>query len=471
VKIRNGRAVSGRVFGAAIVDQPAFPGATLLAAAPDTEPSSAGENTPVPPAEETTDPEHLTIDAEVLPVDVTVTTPDGAAVYEPVASTEAPEPTIEGNGTLTATTTAEATSTPAPGSVPTTLLASGSTPPAATSPATTSPRETASAGTLFAAFSRVKAGLASVEDHTLLAALSNVTMSGGGAAQLPAAGVLRPAWLGEVYNGVSYVREYIQLHNLGTDISAGGKSGYQIGRGANEAGEVDHLDGSWAGNLADVKSGQGFTKTINSTVARFAIGNKLGREFFDLPGGAETVAAWFGLIAEDHLYWSDMEALALIIATAGNPVAAATAKYSNKYPVAVGQLIQGILAVKRRKADGRKDVPTYAIANELAYEQMAYAAGGEENLPAFVSLVVTTASGGTVDGNVQVVEGDTGIDNTPSVIVGAKQAIDFDELPGGPLTVDALDLAKGGVDRAVHGYLQKFVKRPEAIVKIGTADA
>lgn len=53
----------------------------------------------------------------------------------------------------------------------------------------------------------------------------------------------------------------------------------------------------------------------------------------------------------------------------------------------------------------------------------------------------------------------------------SRRAIEFDELPGGPLQIDALELAKGGIDRAVHGYLQKFVVRPEAIVTVGVADA
>ena len=459
VRIKDGRAVSGRLFAAALVGTPAFPGATLLAAAPDTEPSTAGDETPEPPAVEPTDPEHIEILADVLPNDVTVVTPEGATVYEPTASPEAEETNTEGSGTLTATATT-------PGSVPATLLASGSAPE---SPITTTPRET-DARTLFASFARVKAGLGTTEDTTLLAAFSNITMGGGGAAQLPATGVLRPAWLGELYNGVPYEREYITLHKLGTDITAGGKSGFQLGRGANEAGEVAHFTGDWNGNKADVASGQGFTKVLASTLDKYAFGSSLGREFFDLPGGAETVEAWFRLVLEDHLYWSDQKALALIIATAGAPVAAATAQYSTKYPAAVGQLIQGILAVKRPKADGRKDVPTYAIANTKAYEELIYAAGGEENLPAFVNLVVTTASRGAVDGVVNIVEGSTGIVNTRSVIVGSENAIEFDELPGGPLTVDALELAKGGVDRAVHGYLQKFVKRPEGIVKIGTAD-
>jgi hypothetical protein len=68
------------------------------------------------------------------------------------------------------------------------------------------------------------------------------------------------------------------------------------------------------------------------------------------------------------------------------------------------------------------------------------------------------------------VQGDIGIDDTPAVIVGARRAIEFDELAGGPVIVDALEIAKGGIDRAVHGYLQTFVRRAAGIVKVGVAD-
>ena len=53
--------------------------------------------------------------------------------------------------------------------------------------------------------------------------------------------------------------------------------------------------------------------------------------------------------------------------------------------------------------------------------------------------------------------------------VGSKVGVDFDELPGGPLIIDAIDLAKGGIDKATHGYLQTFVKRPEAFAHVGVA--
>lgn len=141
------------------------------------------------------------------------------------------------------------------------------------------------------------------------------------------------------------------------------------------------------------------------------------------------------------------------------------------YANALGQLIQGILRVKAKKADGRRDLPSFAIANEKAYEQLVYTP--KDLVPEFVNFTANTANVGevaTADG-LTVVLGDTGVEDTPSVIVGSSKAVEFDELAGGPLHIDALDLARGGVDKAVHGYLQRFIVRPEAVVHIGIADS
>lgn len=302
----------------------------------------------------------------------------------------------------------------------------------------------------------------------VLAALSDIKISGSGA--LPAAGVIQQSWLGRIDVGVDYVREYITLCKLGTDISAGGKKGFKFKRGTAQAPNV-WTDGTWAGNKTEINSGVGHTTTHESSLERYARGADIGREFFDLPGGTEVIEAYLAELEADYYEWSDEKARALIVATAGAPIAPSVypGVDGHDYAGAMGQLIQGILAVKRRKADKRRDVPTFAIANEQAYEELVYTP--KDLVPEFITFSVNTDGSATADGKVHVVQGDTGVEDTSSVIVGADYAIEFDELPGGPLHVNALEIAKGGVDEAVHGYLQKFVRRPEALVHIGIADA
>lgn len=442
-----------KLWGHASVEAGAFPSAQVLAA--DT-PDEA-----VPPAPEDTDNgEHLALEAQALPEDITVTTTAGdSAVYTPEAAPAADNP--EGEVIVTAT----APGAPAP-AIPQTVLASAPQTPA---PATTQPREV-ELQQIYAAFAAVKSNPYDSDARQVLAALTDIKFDGSGA--LPTTGVLRPNWVGKIEQGIPYVREYIGLGNLGTDISAGGKSGFVSSRGTSGAPIAGPANvpngGNWAGNKTEINSYGGFTDVKSSFFRRFAEGNDIGREFFDLPGGAPAIEDFLTNLVEDHAYWSDMWALYDINTAAGAPVAPKT--YPTDYPAALGQLLQGILAVKARKSNGRRDVPTFAIANEEAYEALVYAAGGEQHLPAFVSIAVSTNSEGTVDGSVQVVQGDTGITGSASVVVGAKRAIEFDELAGGPLHIDALELSKGGVDRAVHGYLQTFHVRPEGVVRIGTPE-
>jgi len=456
VKVQGGKLVAGiaKLWGSAQVAAGAYPSAMVLAA-----------DTPEPgivaPAAAAVD--HPAVELPTLPADITITTPAGdTGLYTPEAAPAAANP--EGASNVTASLAAPAAPV---ASVPP-VLAPGA--PVLGEPTVVTPRPV-ELQSVFASIAALRANPGDADAHQVLAALSDITI--GGANALPGAGVIQPNWVGQLEQGSSYEREYITLGNLGTGITAAGKKGFRVKRGlvgAPIAGPQGIPNGGdWAGNKTEINSYAGRTETVESSLRRFAIGQDIGREFYDLSGGAEVVEAFLTLVIEDYMYWSDQWALYdLISMPTGAPVAPAT--YPTDYPAAVGMLIQGILAVKKRKTDGRRDTPTYAIANELAYAQLAYAAGGAEHLPAFVSLAVTTASKGTVDGTVTIVQGDMGIEDTPAVHVGSGRGIDFDEVAGGPIKVDALELARGGIDRAVHGYLQTFKKRPEAFVTIGVAD-
>lgn len=326
--------------------------------------------------------------------------------------------------------------------------------------------------TIAQAISDLKSNRTDQKAVEVLAALSDLTLTGAGS--LPGA-ALQPNWMGLLQDGIAYTQEYITLFSPGTEIYAGGKKGYKMKRGTAGAPLNAPLDGSWAGNKTPIKSYQGFTETHTSVLDRWAIGEDIGREFYDLPGGLDFVLAFLQFIQEDFLVWQDELALSYTVAAAGAPIAPAgpylVAPLAGTYPKALGHLIQGILAVRKRKPDGRRDTPTFSIMNDIDYEELLYAAGGEQNLPAFVNIALSTAGVGTVDGGVHIVNGDVGIEDTGATLVGAGYAIDFDRPAGGLLEVDALDLARGGVDKAAHGYLQTFVRRPEALKLIGIADS
>ncbi|WP_156122566.1 hypothetical protein [Microbacterium hominis] len=55
------------------------------------------------------------------------------------------------------------------------------------------------------------------------------------------------------------------------------------------------------------------------------------------------------------------------------------------------------------------------------------------------------------------------------VIVGAKEAATVYELPGSPIRVEGLDIAKGGIDPAVFGYIATMINDPAALASVTTA--
>lgn len=449
--IKAGKLVPGHanLWGGAVVEAGAFPSAMVLAAdTPDEEVPPAAENDPKEATEKFVS-EVVGEDGKTYKSTTTRTTrtePDG----DGGTKTTITEKTVLEEPDASAPAETEEAAVP----VPNTL---------ATAQTEARPIDLAN---VFASIAAVKADPTNETAVQVLAALKDLKTTGTG--QLPTGGsTIQPNWVGDISAGITYVREYIQLMKLGTNISAGGKKGFKIRRGT-AASPVEHFEGEWAGDKTEINSYGGFSTPHGSTLSKFAIGNDIAREFYDLPGGIETVEAFLRLLVEDHAYWSDQKALAKIIETAGTPIAPRV--YPTKYAdtPALGMLIQGILAAKRRKADGRKDTPTFAIANEEAYESLLYTP--KDLIPEFINFTASTDGTATADG-VTVVQGETGIEDSPSVIVGAKYAIEFDELGNGPLHIDALDIARGGIDKAVHGYLQTFVVRPEAIVKVGVADA
>lgn len=491
--VKAGRAVAGRVFGAALVARPAFPGATLLASLEDdeegnvtattteedgsgsTEGSTEGSSEPTETVEtytdEFTDENGVTHSRKTTTTTrtegdtTTVTTV--TEIVEPEAPTDTPEEENSIVSTLTASARAGATRI---GTI-------------TRGPVTAGEQQPQDLSTLYAAISDARIAPTPDAADTLMAALTALKTSGSLG---PAGGSgnkgLPYNWAGALWDGREYDRRFINHGTLGTDISARGKYGYRVRRGTKSS-PLTRFDGNYAGELNEIKSANAFVEESSSTLHQWALANQIERAFFDLPGGAEYLEAFFKLIVEDYAIWSDEMALASMLTAAGTVVAPqdhlSGYPAQSQYPAAMVQLIQGVRTINRRR-----DTATFAFVNQAAYDELIYTP--KDLVPEFVSFDVTTERTGTADaGKVVIVEasnedgdlfkdvdGKALIDSSkPAVLVGASRAIEFDELGTTPLTIDALEIAKGGVDRATHGYLQVHKVRPESLVLIGTAAA
>lgn len=482
--IEKGKAVAGKVFAAALVEKPAFPSAVLLASAVEDEDGNAevvtedttNDTEPSGDATETTETytdEIVDEDGNITFRETTITTvEDGNTTTVTTVSTETipdPEPTTdEEEEPIVATLTASARK--------------GATRVAPRARTNDRPAEPPRLDRLFAALSDARVMNTPEAHNTLMAALTELKTDGalghaGGGA--PNQG-LPDNWVGQLWQGREYDRKFITLNQHGTDITATGKRGYRAMRGT-KASPKTRYDGTWAGELSAIKTANGYIEESGSTLHRWALANTIAREFFDLPGGAEFIEAYFKLLVEDYAMWSDETALKIMLQAAGAPIApedhTSTYPAQNQYPQAMVMLIQGIRTVNRRG-----DNATYAVVNKEAYDQLVYTPN--DLIPEYISFDISTERGGSADaGKVVVVEADsedvelfTKLDGTPAVdatqpavLVGAKRAIELDELGSTPFTVDALEIAKGGIDRAVHGYLQEHTVRPRSLALIGTA--
>lgn len=450
VTIRDGKATGGRLFGAALVEKPAFAGATLLAAE-DTEAVAVDQNVAADG-----DPEHLVIAAEILPADVTVTAEGESRTYTPEAEAPA-EDNPEGGSTVTATAT-EPGQTPAPVTAPGTLLAGAA-----------APTEDVELGTVFAAMATIKTGMSSPDDETLLGALSDIKYNATGGLTTAASGVLQPAWVGKLWQGKRYQRKYLDLFtHLYGGIQLGGRKGFKLEQGTA-------LVKKWNGNKTEIGSGTATTSVTGSSIQPYGYAADVAREWYDLDGGADVIQAFFEGVVDSYAKITDEDALAAIFAAAAgtdlaNLLTPGTfpAVAGHDYPEAMGMVIQAIEEI----SDADDDAAS-VVVNPAAWNQLLYTP--KDLIPEYVSFGVTAGTGtGSAEGKVVIKKAldgfFPGLDTTePAVLGGAKNAIEFREQGSTPIQIDALDIAKGGIDKAVIGYLETFLVRPESLVLIGTA--
>lgn len=460
VRIKDGKALPGaNLFAAAQVEKPAFEGATLLAAE-DTAPSEFDSPERASTSRyisEFTDEDGTRwrrVEENVSTTTVTKVTNDSDA--------EAPaEDNPEGGSTVTATAT-EPGQTPATAAAPGTLLAGA---------AAQEPKDV-DLGTLFAAMATVKNG-SDPDAETLLAALSDIKYNTTGGLTTSASGVLQPAWVGKLWQGKRYQRKYLDLFtHLYGGIQLGGRKGFKLNQGTA-------LVQKWSGNKSEMPSGTATTSVTGATVQPYGYAADYAREWWDLEGGAEVLQAFFEGVVDSYAKVTDEDGLRAVFTAASRAsadldrlIAPGTfpAVAGHDYPPAMGMVIQAIEAV----SDADDDAAS-VVVNPTAWNQLLYTP--KDLVPEYVSFGVTAGTGeGNADGKVVVKKAADGFfpgldPAAPQVLGGAKSAVEFREHGQTPIEIDALNIAKGGIDKARLGYLETFIVRPESLVLIGTTAA
>ena len=441
VVIRARKAVSGSLFGAAVVAQGAFPSAALLAEyAEDTDP----EETETELTDNTLEAEILNVeeDAEGDNIKIEVASPDEVPDMVLVTTTD-PE-----TGEVSQTEYVEETEeTPNQGvenmgaaTAPETLQAHKAAPVVSNDLNTMISKLSGAAKTgsrsLFAEIARGEDGPAVT---SLFAALADVAFDGVGSAGVNTA---QPQWLGELWLGKTYTRKYIPLIGSAalTNLTM------EAWRWTTKP-EV----AQWDGNKSAVPSNSPATEPVTVTGVRYAGAHDWSREFRDF-GRTDVIESALRLMVESYARTTD-------IATINGLLAGATDVVSGTYTSQVGwnRIMDGVEAII--------DVatPTFAVVAKDIYRELVMTQSND-------SLEYLSASLGLESGNLagfQIIPSNELEDG--NVLVGAREAATSYELGGSPIRVEALDIANGGFDIGLFGYHAVHVGTPLALALVAPA--
>lgn len=422
VKIKDGKGIAGRLFAAALVEHPAFPSATLLAAAFDT----------VDPA----------VPADV-PAEPTILTPDENGNLA-VASSATPESvTVAAEGSETIFTSEDQTPK------------EGAPVAEATAPATLTATRTESVTNLPSLFNilaqSVKTGdktlLAGIEKEidgaeSLFAALSDIKMTG---TSTVGTNIVQPQFLGELWSGRAYQRKVIPLLGSGV-LTSNEVKGW---RWTTEP-EVS----VWAGNKAAVPSNIPATEAYSVQVQRIAGAHDIAREFRDF-GVSEFWASYFAAMTESYSKVSDRYVFDQLVAASTGITAGTVPTGTDSGLVSI---VDGALSVLN--AEG---TPSFALVAPDVWRGLLFTQ--DQDKLAFLNASLGLEEGSITNFKVVPHKGLA----AGKVLVGDRNAAAVHELGGSPIRVEGLDLVKGGIDPALFGYVAVPVHKAAALALVTPA--
>ena len=440
VVIRSGKAVGGMLFGAAVVEEGAFPSAALLAEiAPDTEPEK-----------EEAEVEETTLKAEILDIvedvegdniKIEVGTPEEVPDMVLVTVTD-PE-----TNEVSQTTFVEETQTEEE---------EGETPMgAATAPETLQAHKAAPANeglnTVMAQLAdAAKSGSRSLfaevmkrDDAravtSLFAALDDVKFDSAGSAGINTA---QPQWLGELWTGRTYERKFIPLISSGQMTALTMQAWRWVTKPTVEV---------WDGNKSAVPSAAVSTESFEVTGLRYAAAHDYAREFRDF-GRTDVIESALRGMVESYAKITDEATLTALLAGA-TEIEASTATTQ----VAWNRIMDGVEEILPYA------IPTFAIVAKDLYRELLLTTSNDAlaYLNASLGLENGTGAGFSIVPSATMDAG--------TVLVGAREAATSFELGGSPIRAEATDMVLGGFDIGLFGYHAAAVTNENAIALVAPA--
>lgn len=427
VVIRSRKAVSGFLFGAAIVEQGAFPSAALMAEfAEDTD----GETVEAQILEIVSDPEgnneEIVVDDLPETVIVDVVNPADGTVEQTVfvPETQTATPDNQGDTPMGAATAPEslqaAKSAPVSDNLPTVMaqLASAAKSGSRSLFAEIAQRDDAKAVT------------------SLFAALSDVEYDSVGSAGI---NTHQPQWLGELWTGRTYERKFIPLISSGVMTALTMNAWRWTTKPAVSV---------WTGNKADVPSNAPATESFEVTGVRYAGAHDWAREFRDF-GRTDVIESALRGMTESYAKVTDIATITALKNGATDVVASAAGAWE--------RIMDGVEAVLPTA------VPTFAVIATDLYRELLLTTNNDAlaYLNAGLGLEGGTAAGFSIVPSDQLADG--------NVLVGSREAAISFELSGAPIRVEAENVSQGGFDMGLFGYHAAAVVNADALVLVAPA--
>jgi len=277
----------------------------------------------------------------------------------------------------------------------------------------------------------------------LLAALADITNTGLDLFQSPAQAIGQELW-----SGGGYTRRFVQL------MSPKQLTSWKFGgwRWVNRP-EVD----DYAGDKAEIPTNEVSVEPIAGEAERVAGGWDIDRKFRDF-GDTEFWTGFYQAQTESYAEVTDLKAAAFIVskaraitANANVPagyVGSNVAQADVLRAAALGSAILEDTPNVRRPAD-------YVLMNTGDWLSLMDFTGLE--LPAFLAMLGVKPE--QFQRTSEVPSG--------SVVLGVTPALSHYELGGGaPIRVEALDVARAGIDSAVYGYVGHLENRPGGVISV-----
>lgn len=251
--------------------------------------------------------------------------------------------------------------------------------------------------------------------------------------------VSQGSWSGELWSGLEYQPQFIDLFNHG-DLTSWKGTGWRWG--------TKPAVGDYAGDKADIPTNTPTTIDSPWEAARLAGGWDIDRKFFDFPDAA-FIASFLAAARESYTMKLDFKVRDYIVANAVVPASTPTT------PTQTSILKAARLATKWAKRNTKGQPASFILMNDDDMDQLFDVTN--DDVPAFLQLFNIDPS--NFRGSSDLAKG--------FVYAGVKQAATVRELPGAsPLRVEVQNLNKAGIDEALFGYYAIEEHHTSAIVKV-----